>query len=221
MRENARRGPYRRGVETRRRVVEIAIEVFGRSGYRGGTLQTVADEVGITAGAIVRLFGSKAQLLVAVLEEWDRRQLAMLDAQDTHGLDLLRRTPELLSDNMATRGLLALNIRMGGEAIDPESPVRDRLLARHHKIHDMMTEHLMAASADADIRSLDRHEATQRTRELFAVMDGMQMQWLMEPDMDLIASFERFLTRWLADLAPVGSDTPGLAPPHSSRRRDR
>src|SRR5438270_12053503 len=64
------RGPYRTGIESRARIVAAAVDVFGRYGFKGGTLQQVAEAVGMTAGAITKLFGTKEQLLIAVLQHW-------------------------------------------------------------------------------------------------------------------------------------------------------
>jgi hypothetical protein len=64
------RGPYKKGIERRQEVVAVAVEVFGRKGFKGGTLQQVGDKVGLTPAAIIKLFGSKEKLLIAVLEHW-------------------------------------------------------------------------------------------------------------------------------------------------------
>src|SRR5450830_1935730 len=99
----APRGPYRNGVETRRRVVTAAIGTFGRHGYRGGTLQSVADETGITAGAIVRLFGSKENLLLAVVQEWDH-QVSQIPGDDPQGLEYFHSLAKIMSLHVHSRG---------------------------------------------------------------------------------------------------------------------
>jgi AcrR family transcriptional regulator len=58
--------------ERRRRIIEVARRQFARSGYVGTTNREIADEAGITTGAIYHYFASKLDLYLAVFEETDR-----------------------------------------------------------------------------------------------------------------------------------------------------
>ncbi len=66
-----------RGTETRERLIEAAIDVFGRHGYEGATTRQIAKAAGANLAAIVYHFGSKEALYLAVAEhliaEIDRR----------------------------------------------------------------------------------------------------------------------------------------------------
>ena len=59
----------RGGEETRRRLVECAIEVFAERGYHAATLNEIAARAGLTTGAVYSTFGSKKALLVAACSE--------------------------------------------------------------------------------------------------------------------------------------------------------
>lgn len=50
-------------------MLEVAARLFKERGYRGATLQDVADEIGLTRTAIYHYFSSKEQLLYRILEE--------------------------------------------------------------------------------------------------------------------------------------------------------
>jgi len=50
-------------------MLESAARLFKERGYRGATLQDVADEIGLTRTAIYHYFPSKEQLLYRILEE--------------------------------------------------------------------------------------------------------------------------------------------------------
>ena len=50
-------------------MLEVAARLFKERGYRGATLQDVADEIGLTRTAIYHYFSSKEQLLYRMLEE--------------------------------------------------------------------------------------------------------------------------------------------------------
>jgi AcrR family transcriptional regulator len=103
----ASRGPCKRGIERRRQVVVTVTEVFGEKGFRGGTLQQVADRVGGTPAAILKLFGSKEKLLIAVLEHRDTftSELVM---QGTPTLAYLDGLEVPMSYHVEHKGLLQL-----------------------------------------------------------------------------------------------------------------
>ncbi len=63
-----RRARRDRGAETRARLVEAALDVFGRYGFEGATTRQIAKEAGANLAAIVYHFGSKEALHVAVAE---------------------------------------------------------------------------------------------------------------------------------------------------------
>src|SRR4051794_11712013 len=54
--------------ERRERILAAAAEVFGRRGYVGATTDQVARAAGISQPYVVRLFGSKEALFLAVIE---------------------------------------------------------------------------------------------------------------------------------------------------------
>ena len=57
-----------KGMETRRRIVELAAPVFNRQGYVGASLRDLTDATGLERGGIYNHFGSKEQL---ALEAYD------------------------------------------------------------------------------------------------------------------------------------------------------
>jgi AcrR family transcriptional regulator len=65
----------RRG-ETRARLLQAAAEVYALRGFGGATLDEVAAQVGLTKGAVYDHFGSKENLLLALMEEYLAGQLA-------------------------------------------------------------------------------------------------------------------------------------------------
>jgi AcrR family transcriptional regulator len=65
-----------RKAETRTRLLEAAARVYTRDGFGGATLDEVAAEAGFTKGAVYAHFGSKENLLVALMEEHLAGQVA-------------------------------------------------------------------------------------------------------------------------------------------------
>ena len=98
-----------RGAKTRERLIEAAIDVFGRQGYEGATTRQIAKAAKANLAAIVYHFGSKEALYVAVAEhlvtEIDRRMgpvLAFVEASfpmhPAEALALLKRMLEAFVD---------------------------------------------------------------------------------------------------------------------------
>ncbi len=141
------RGPYRRGIERRREVVAIATEVFGEFGFKGGTLQQVADRIGGTPAAVLKLFGTKEKLLLAVLDHWDgvTREIAQQGDPTVARLDGLAK---LMSYHVEHRGLLQLYTTMAAEASTPQHPAHEYMTARYQRtLEDMKGQFRDAAAA--------------------------------------------------------------------------
>jgi AcrR family transcriptional regulator len=64
-----------RKAETRARLLEAAARVYARRGFNGATLEEVAAEAGFTKGAVYGHFGSKENLLLALMEEHLTQQI--------------------------------------------------------------------------------------------------------------------------------------------------
>jgi AcrR family transcriptional regulator len=75
---------------TRRRLLTAARKVFGRQGYGAATLDGIADEAGLSRGALYYNFpGGKRDLFVALLSERvAQRAEALREAVDGGGADL-------------------------------------------------------------------------------------------------------------------------------------
>jgi AcrR family transcriptional regulator len=64
--------------ETRERLLAAAARVFELKGYDGATVSLIAQEAGVTSGAIYAHYGSKAELLAAALSAHRDRATASL-----------------------------------------------------------------------------------------------------------------------------------------------
>ena len=65
-----------RKAATRSRLLDAAARVYAAHGFSGATLDDVAEEAGLTKGAVYGHFGSKDNLLVALMEEYLAAELA-------------------------------------------------------------------------------------------------------------------------------------------------
>lgn len=65
-----RPGTYQRGEDTRRRILDAAIEIFAADGYEGAATRTLAEQAGVNLPAIQYYFGSKEGLYRAVIDHF-------------------------------------------------------------------------------------------------------------------------------------------------------
>ena len=103
----------RTGEQTRAELSRVAADKFRLHGYRSVTLEDIADEVGITRAAVLHHFGSKAELLAAVVRPFMSALDALLDRVGAAGPLGVRQQRaffaqfvDMLCDNRAVAALL-------------------------------------------------------------------------------------------------------------------
>lgn len=201
------RGPYKKGIERRREVVSVAMEVFGQHGFKGGTLQQVAERVSLTPAAIVKLFGSKEGLLIAVLEHWDVVTSQVMGSPN-RGYELLDAFRKLMKYHTQHRGLLELYTTMAAEATSGEHPAHEFMTERYRATLATLRGLFRDAVEDGRFRPMTEDEIAGEAECLLATMDGLEIQFLLNPAFDLERSFAAFVDRLVARLSlvrPAGS----------------
>ncbi|MEU4161446.1 helix-turn-helix domain-containing protein [Actinoplanes sp. NPDC026670] len=188
-RKRGPRGPYVSGREAQRAILDAARDVFAEHGFRGGVLRDVAERAGVSAANIIHHFGSKEGLLVALLEERDlgnSLELAATSGGFVAGLrDLVRR-------NAADRGMVHLFTTLAAEATASDHPAHRFFRQRYDDVRRTATEGIETAREQGSLPL--GPPAADLAAGLLAVMDGLQTQWLLEPDFDMVAAFEAHLT---------------------------
>jgi len=72
--------------DSRRRILDAALRLFGQRGYGGTALQAVADELGLTKASVYYHFPAKSDLLSALAETClERLEVGLTDAPDPSG----------------------------------------------------------------------------------------------------------------------------------------
>jgi AcrR family transcriptional regulator len=183
-------------------VVAIAMEVFGEHGFRGGTLQQVAERVGGTPGAILKLFGSKENLLIAVLQHWGAVTSALVGV-DNRGYARLEGFKKLMSYHREHVGLLQLYTKMAAEATTPEHPAHAFMIDRYSTTLDDMRQLFADGSVQGHLRAMTDDEVDHEAKLLLATMDGLEIQFLLDPTSDLEKAFAFYVDQLLARLAPT------------------
>lgn len=187
------RGPYRKGVASRARIVNAASEAFAQNGYAGASIRTIAARVGTSPATLFQHFGSKEGLLEAVLDDWNRHSVPE-HLEKAHGLDYFdRRLRSVMPFHILHKGLIQLFLTMTSEATNPDHPAHDFIQKRYAQTLADVTQGLREAIADGDIPPMSEELITAEARLMFAVMDGIELQWLLNPEVDLVGLFNHYL----------------------------
>jgi AcrR family transcriptional regulator len=191
------RGPYRTGIRRREQLVGIAMDVFGEYGFAGGSIRTIAEQAGVNHATLIQHFGSKEGLLTAVLEEWDRRTVEN-GLTDVSGLDYFRRLPDVMAAHQNNPGLLELFTTIAAEASNPAHPGHAFITRRYATNLATLAAHLREAVEAGDIAPLSPAQIEVEVRLLTAMMDGIGLQWLLNPGTDIRSSVSTYVERAIA-----------------------
>ncbi|MGW2827743.1 TetR/AcrR family transcriptional regulator [Streptomyces sp. NPDC001286] len=175
-----------RSEERRAEIVRAALEVIAERGYRGASLAAVAEKVGLTQQGLLHHFPTKEALLVAVLEERD--QWDAVPATQWR-VDLLA---SLVEYNAMRPGIIQTFSALLGESVTEGHPARGYFTQRYRQVRESMATVLRAEYGDR----LPNGLTPERTAPLLvAVMDGLQYQWLLDPEsVDMPGAFRDFLS---------------------------
>lgn len=182
----ARRGSYAKGVARREEILESALDVIGRKGYQNASLKEIAEVVGVTPAALLHYFGSKEELFTEVLrkrDEHDGMNPVFLDAAEAKSgfVDVIRH-------NTQVPGLVALFSRLAVDAADPEHPAHRYFLDRSERLRETFAESFGAGRLGQT--SLDPDTLA---RIIQAASDGLQLQWMIDPTVDMPAIMEALI----------------------------
>lgn len=180
-----------RGERSRETILEAALPLFAQQGYRGASLASIAAAAGLTQPGLLHHFPSKEELLLGLLD-WrdhnDGKRLSTLP--DTAGLGYLERLEDLVAHNATAPELVRLFTTLVGEGTSPQHPAHDYFVDRYQRIRARALRTLREGQLSGEIREDVDLEVV--VPVLFAVMDGLQIQWLLDPEIDMVASFDAF-----------------------------
>lgn len=198
----AARGPYRSGNRRREIVIEAGLAVFGEVGYHGASIRDIAARTDVAHTSVLRLFGTKEALLLAVLAERDRRARRDFDLDTSAPLQMLRNLVHLAEHNVAERGLIELYSVLSAEAVAPSHPAHEYFVTRYESVRTRLTDVFTQLHEAGQLR--DGEDPAGAARDVLAQSDGVQIQWLLAPDaVDVVKETRRFLQSLIT--VPLGA----------------
>lgn len=207
-----RRGPRQGTAERREEILRAAATTFGQKGYRTGSLADVAEQVGMTHAGVLHHFKSKEQLLTAVLDFRDAEQVAELEGQHIPGgLELFRHLLHTAQLNAERPGMVQTYAVITGESVTDDHPARGWTTNRFAVLRDEVTDAFVAWHPE-----VDREVAYQAAAAILGVMDGVQIQWLLDPDTVDLPRATAFALEAIVAAVLAGAGRPLPVPPPSA-----
>ncbi|MHA7985201.1 TetR/AcrR family transcriptional regulator [Rathayibacter sp. CAU 1779] len=168
-----------RTLERREAVLKAAMSVFGAHGYNKGALVEVAQQAGMTHAGVLHHFGSKEGLLVAVLRYRDGEAVdGVAGRPQVTGPAFLPHLLGTVEENTHRRGVVQTYAVLSAESVTDGHPAqgyfRGRMTGLREKLAGVIRD--VVGDGPTDKAVMDAASA------LIAVMDGLQVQWLLDPD---------------------------------------
>jgi len=190
---------YRAGRERRARILDGATALFAEEGYGDTSLRDIAERVGVSKSTLLHYYGSKEELLSAVLSERDRLVGSRGSyVRASRAVEELRALPLGAAENTATApGLIEVYAVLSCEALPADHPANAYFEQRFRRVLDNFATLFRAALEDGDLPS--HRDPEFEAVWLTALWDGLQYQWLYDrSSVDVAAQ----LTAHLDDVLP-------------------
>ncbi|MGG7465249.1 TetR/AcrR family transcriptional regulator [Plantibacter sp. YIM 135347] len=182
---------YAPGRERRERIIADATTLFSRHGFHDTSLQDIASAVGIAKSTLLHHVSSKEELLIAVLQRRDDRVSARSPQElaSAAGGDVDMLVAQAGSSSADDPGLIAIYSVLSCEAIAPEHPAHEFFRTRFAHVRAAFTEVFTRLIAEGRVPA-DR-DPREEADWLVALWDGLQYQWLYEPELIDVAALLR------------------------------
>ena len=192
MQSTRQRNPGRR-----EELIQIATRMFARNGSRGTTLGDIAKAAGIAQATVVYHFGTKDELLHAVLDARDSFEDALLwRLGPDPGMRIFQAVADIVAEweqNAEIVGLMGVLI---AENLGDDGALRPRLAENYRATVERIASTLRSAQGRGEMR--DDVDPTWKATEILAFLSGLELAWLVSPNVnaaEVAASWAKEQTR--------------------------
>lgn len=167
-----------KGERTKERILQAALELFSEQGFTTTSVRDIAARAEITHVGLMHHFPSKDDMLVRILEYREQHDEANAKQFADYGVDrLFAWVLDIVETNAAHPDRVRLYVKLSAEATDEDHPAREYFARRYSRILNAMersfAEHFEITPPSFEITPRAAAES------LIAVMDGLQIQWLL------------------------------------------
>ena len=186
------RGPYAKTAARRADIIRAARDSFAERGHAGASLRDIAKRAGISHAAVLHHFENKDELLTAVLAKRDDEEWELaFTAGGGDGPDApVRYLAEILRGHQKSPELMRLWAELATAASRPDHPAHAYFVDRHERVRVYTAQAMRRRAEQGELR--DGLDPDSAAALLQAVLHGLQMEWLLNQDLDIIEPLNRF-----------------------------
>jgi len=182
---------------TREQVLRAALCVFSSQGYAASTLEGIAQEAGVTRGAVYGHFGGKAELYHTLVQEYFARAGERLMAVFSEGgtaRDVLHRfivrSLALVEDDEAYQQIIELTLFKADPGTEQEGDVQKKQQGTQALLHHL-EQVLQAGVETGEVRT--GQDLQNVARSFVALVDGAILLWFQSERAFSLKSLARSL----------------------------
>lgn len=170
-----------RSVETRNRILQASLRLFGQRGYNAAGIATICKASVVSKGAFYHHFASKQALFLELMREWlsgvDRRLRGAMSRSAGVPSGLLAMASEMRHVFQAADGRLEIFLEFWQQA-RRDKAVWKGVMAPYRRYRDLLAAIVRRGIAEGSFRPLDA-EAAGQALETLAV--GTLLQGVLDP----------------------------------------
>jgi AcrR family transcriptional regulator len=173
------------------KMVNATIELLNNVGLAGTTLNAIGETAGYSRGLATHHFGSKSGLFRKVLRHitavWTEELESNLESKD--GLDAILAALDAHRDHLLhfPHHARAMYI-LWSASFDPASEFKPNIVEFHRLQRATAAEWVLNGQETGEIRADVNPESL--AEQFYASLLGLNFQWLVNPEIDLTASFD-------------------------------
>ena len=169
----------------RAEILDVALDVVSELGTRKASNREIAARVGLTQPGLMHYFSTREELFVEILRARDERDQKRFSSPD-RGFDGFL---DVITHNATVPGLVRLYVEYSSEATIEGHPARAFFEKRFVWVRSLMIEFVEREQA-AELMGpdVDAHFVADL---MVAAADGLQVQWLLDPSIDMAARLSR------------------------------
>ncbi|BBX89569.1 TetR/AcrR family transcriptional regulator [Mycolicibacterium boenickei] len=189
-------GRYAKGEAKRAEIKVAALAVLERDGEAGASMRAIAKEAGISLAGLMHYFPTRDLLLTEIqrdgdakFEEWYRNSGDDTDPGEALALAMVDKASKPGS------GTVYLSLAAAA-AIDPAHPAAEYLRGRYDWMRSVIADHVARRQAEGTVPP--HVDAEFAAAALISAADGIQIQWMSDPSIDMGAHVRKVWQRLLA-----------------------
>jgi AcrR family transcriptional regulator len=164
--------------QTRQKIVDTALQLFGKKGYEAVTVDDICDEAGVSKGAFYHHFPSKDQILLEKFMSIDSfyRQLEKDIAMEKSCVDKLRRVSVEAMGEISDFGIDILTVAYASQLRTDKKT--SELASNNRHIYKLIGSLLKEGQERGEFRK--DIDIKKRTRTIVSSYRGLVVEWCLK-----------------------------------------